>query len=637
MIRATRLAGMTILLCGALAPSPGEAGAQDRLGERTVSPFSGQYSVRHLSGRDDTRPGAVSTPHPTLEHLAVVWEIEGDDNLNATVGVAYRAVGEDRWSEGMPLRRVPQQTWYFPQNGLEFPWTNRFAGSLFDLTPDTEYEIQLRLSDPDGGEATRVVRARTRAVPRAMPGAPVKRADPATLSAVVADARPGDVIQLDPGNYGFFAMPKDGEPGRPIVLRNEHGDAIYREGDPTAVNERRFPSREGEAFFEGISLQDRKHVYLQGLVSVGPVLLWNCESCAVMRSRVYGVWGITATSQGIAKWLPEVAARLDPYPTAGNVETVPRAKVVDSYIADNVVMGIARWARPVIGSKGRNMGEGIEMAGPGNVIAHNRVEGFRDCISILEGPFAVDQQSVDVYGNDLEACADDGIEFDYYTTNGRLLRNRMVNVHRGISMGPGFGGPAYVIRNVFYNTLTAPINPNRAGSGAVVLHNTAVKRGSASRAVFAEHSYGYYRNNLLVGGGSDLRDDDALALLVRQDSSSTALDTDFNGYGHAGGLLRARVGEIEVQGIEGLRAALEPHAVEVGLETFAAEVRIPEAQFSAWTMPDLRLRPGSAAVDAAQQIPGVNDDFTGGAPDVGAYELGDSVPIYGPRPMEPEP
>ena len=47
---------------------------------------------------------------------------------------------------------------------------------------------------------------------------------------------------------------------------------------------------------------------------------------------------------------------------------------------------------------------------------------------------------------------------------------------------------------------------------------------------------------------------------------------------------------------------------------------------------DFRLRPGSAAVDAGIVIPNITDGFTGKAPDLGAYEQGQPLPPYGPRP-----
>jgi hypothetical protein len=46
---------------------------------------------------------------------------------------------------------------------------------------------------------------------------------------------------------------------------------------------------------------------------------------------------------------------------------------------------------------------------------------------------------------------------------------------------------------------------------------------------------------------------------------------------------------------------------------------------------DFRLKPGSAAVDRGKLLPGVTDGFAGAAPDLGAIELGQTAPHYGPR------
>jgi hypothetical protein len=47
---------------------------------------------------------------------------------------------------------------------------------------------------------------------------------------------------------------------------------------------------------------------------------------------------------------------------------------------------------------------------------------------------------------------------------------------------------------------------------------------------------------------------------------------------------------------------------------------------------DFRLKPNSVAVDSGLVLPNVNDDFTGKAPDLGALEVGQPMPVYGPRP-----
>jgi hypothetical protein len=47
---------------------------------------------------------------------------------------------------------------------------------------------------------------------------------------------------------------------------------------------------------------------------------------------------------------------------------------------------------------------------------------------------------------------------------------------------------------------------------------------------------------------------------------------------------------------------------------------------------DFRLKPGSAAIDRGVVLPNVTDAFSGRAPDLGALELGQNPPHYGPRP-----
>ena len=62
---------------------------------------------------------------------------------------------------------------------------------------------------------------------------------------------------------------------------------------------------------------------------------------------------------------------------------------------------------------------------------------------------------------------------------------------------------------------------------------------------------------------------------------------------------------------------------------------MPEKEqiFQAYTNPAkyLELKPGCNAVDAGQVVPNVNEDFTGEAPDLGAFEVGRPLPHYGPR------
>lgn len=46
---------------------------------------------------------------------------------------------------------------------------------------------------------------------------------------------------------------------------------------------------------------------------------------------------------------------------------------------------------------------------------------------------------------------------------------------------------------------------------------------------------------------------------------------------------------------------------------------------------DFRLNPKGKAVDKGVVMPNVNHRFKGKAPDLGALEAGEPVPVYGPR------
>src|SRR5207253_4958800 len=105
---------------------------------------------------------------PTLRCLGAYWIVRGDANRNAHVEVEYRKAGASAWSRGPDLFRVEKGA-NRPEGkpgSVEVPagaWL--FAGSVVSLQPGTEYELRLRLADPDGGAAEKLLRARTRAEP----------------------------------------------------------------------------------------------------------------------------------------------------------------------------------------------------------------------------------------------------------------------------------------------------------------------------------------------------------------------------------------------------------------------------------------------------------------------------------------
>src|SRR5437773_11857425 len=147
---------------------------------------------------DVLHPGAVNLDRPTVVALGVQLLISGDDNHNAQVAVRYRAATTTEWHAAMPLFRVHRESVV----GRTVP--EQFAGSIFDLSPGTTYEIELHATDPDGPvDQVIPTTATLRAVPAADPASSTIRnvSDAAGLTAALDAAMPGDVIVLAAGTY----------------------------------------------------------------------------------------------------------------------------------------------------------------------------------------------------------------------------------------------------------------------------------------------------------------------------------------------------------------------------------------------------------------------------------------------------
>src|SRR4029453_9612005 len=108
---------------------------------------------------------------PTLINLGFEWFIQGEENRNAAVAVSYRKKGESVWKDALPLLRLKGERVYMASQ-VDVISPNMFAGSILDLEPDTAYEAQFAMSDPDGvrGVAQRTLAVRTRPGPKPYEG-----------------------------------------------------------------------------------------------------------------------------------------------------------------------------------------------------------------------------------------------------------------------------------------------------------------------------------------------------------------------------------------------------------------------------------------------------------------------------------
>ena len=97
----------------------------------------------------EVAPGEFVIEPPTLINLGFEWFIDGDENRNAAVAVSYRRKGTTAWQPALPLLRLQGER-VFSESRIDFVSPNMFAGSILDLAPDTTYEAQFVITDPDG-------------------------------------------------------------------------------------------------------------------------------------------------------------------------------------------------------------------------------------------------------------------------------------------------------------------------------------------------------------------------------------------------------------------------------------------------------------------------------------------------------
>lgn len=528
-------------------------------------------------------PGKLVEECPTLKCLGVRWTVGGDENHNAKIEVAYRKAEAAQWKRGPDLFRVESRA--IREANRPPAGETLFAGSIFDLEEDTEYEVKLSLKDPDGGDAQRIVRMKTWSEPQLPAGGRKVDVRPGGLQEALKQNRPGDTLLLRPGVYRGTLQPNSGTPQRPIALVG---------------------SGQGEAILDG---GGASHVI--GSSGLHDVML---ENLTIQNAK----WAV-AVNEGARITVRRCTIRDVDY---GFVATRNGRRQQHFYLADNVLVGRSTWPR----SQGIEPRRGVQLGGTGHVVCYNRIRGFADAIDTFSTyPCA----AIDFYGNEISECTDDGIEMDYSEHNTRCFDNRLTNVFQGISVQPIHGGPVYVFRNAMYNVGYETFKMHNGPSGAVVFHNTSVKAGMPLVLMTGEPvSNSVYRNNLFVGTEGN----------YAYECSAPMRDCDFDYDGFGGTWkLFLKFSGVRYPTMEAAHntSPVYRHAVRVAPATlFQSGIQPPagvQKQFPIEAN-DLRLSGRNKAIDAGVVLPGINDGYRGAAPDLGAYERGAELPHYGPRP-----
>jgi hypothetical protein len=269
---------------------------------------------------------------------------------------------------------------------------------------------------------------------------------------------------------------------------------------------------------------------------------------------------------------------------------------------------VAEWPWNAI--KGSSMeGTAIVVRGHiGAIVRGNDLHHFFNGIytgssAALENPaIAFD---ADIYENHIHHILDDGLEPEGACVNQRFRNNTVDSTLVGISLAPVTQGPVWVLRSLFINYTGTSIKWDLNSDGIVLIyHNTSWTNsvGLNAMSMIRPVHNAVLRNNIFQGNGFAFEE---------PFTGSTGQDWNYDNWYTTRASPHFKWENIPYNTIGELCAA-------TGLECQGHE------DAPGLTNPnggDFTLFSSSLNIDRGVMIPGINDNFAGSAPDVGAYEV----------------
>ncbi len=292
-------------------------------------------------------------------------------------------------------------------------------------------------------------------------------------------------------------------------------------------------------------------------------------------------------------------------------------------------------------------------AGRGTSVCHNTIHGFFDGIAPVSWKHPDEliwNRDFDIMFNEIRNTGDDAIEIDGGGVNMRIHGNAMRNVFAAISLAPVERGPLYCTRNhATYYMLMFKLNVGGCTSlgWAYSYHNSGYSLiDSLNARMYGGIAISLPPRRTIPITNKVFKNNAFISNIYGVRCASPGTYFDANCYWHVPGD-RPLVFTREVEGEDGEWATVSHPSIEEFREVTGHERHglYADPQFSAtqglggvvWSnyIPtpfsahpqvgdmsegDLRLKGTSPCIDAGVVIRGINEDFAGKAPDIGAFE-----------------
>lgn len=607
-----------------------------------------------------TMADAIRIIRPTLKSIGFVWPINGDYNRNGKVSVRYRKVGTTEWQQGQNMLRMMYEKAGYSRISWYYICPNQYSGSITGLEPDTSYEVNLILEDPDGGNEQRSIITKTRAPLKQSTGNTIN-VTPGNLKQAYESAQPGDTLLLGEGRYTFsskFTQERYGEKTKYIFPPVKAEDSHIYDRPTTALTDCALIFNKQATIDKPVTIRgtDKAKVILDGGTSAilinftdakyhrfENMTLENCEYAfysnnatgisindCIMRNCRYGIVAGSADPARIYYQSDDNDNRIYDFDISNNLLT-------GNWAADKWTDGWSTYCT-TIGYEKMRMGGGIILGGQGHAVFNNRISGFWDGFAVY---FIVQPQSdplkhnagIDVYNNHISSSPDDSIETDFGVNNIRVFNNLFTNSHMGISCQPVFGGPAYIFKNVVFNTRIFAFKFSRNPTGLQIYNNTClVARGGR---IAPEWQNSQIINNLFLGS----KDIETGSLWTGNPTPKTSV-IDNNGYSDTGSgkvlMCWPVAAAPSMAASYNIFNSINEYSQATGttnLQGITSSEFVnyiaPKLEFMSDNGLDLRPKDGASFVNSGRVLHNINDNFSGNAPALGAYDLGEPLIKYG--------
>jgi hypothetical protein len=406
-------------------------------------------------------PSAV----PTFHSIGLYWSPAGGSESNAA-RVEFREEGAPAWRQGLDL-------WFDARN-------REYRGSLVELEPGTQYEIQLALASGPRQSM------KTRTWSEKFPVGKTLQVPERTKRLVVNAEDSGDER-----GYVVFTAP----PGRNVIEGDGSSDACV------------------------VVRQGAHHVIIRGLV------LRNCKRYGVLLERQFEpaieaqTHDIVIEDNEISGWggFENVKKGKGLADTDGAIQCGYWREVHDARRPDRIVIQGNRIHSPRHSANpwrsrahGRLHPEGpqgvnFDRCGRNHVIRYNEITskngnhyndgiGGADNISAAGFPWA----DSDIYGNRISDVYDDAIEAEGANRNVRIWANYADRVFVAIANAVTTTGPLYVWRNVAHrmDRMYDPEGDPRRGE-----RGPFIKAGSRNEAANGGRAYYFHNTGMGAGAG----------------------------------------------------------------------------------------------------------------------------------------